>query len=456
MFIQQAIFTSARSGRHAGYRLVADSGAIDSADRRELTVWGPSHDSLLADHADASSVNFHPLPSGANCVSKTVCAGAEYSARGGQQIYTQCLVVPADALSRFGNNPFALLTAARAQGAVRVLSPIPERLEPIQLLGRASPVDRRLLEKIERSQGADWLPAAVQLALAAESIALVGPVPAETVLAAMLNCLPPRWRTACSFTTGLKYSASRGFRIFVAPEDVVDRRQTLRQTEATLLDSGNPPPLESSPGSGWPRFVHQAISSGRLGVLTEKIAEADSADTIEELHALGRQFLGELQSPDPSETAAVSTDARSHPDPPCAASSDAALSAFAGGATALAAPPAATSAAHRDAYPRLAVNTSQQPAQWLGVADPAALETLERLDDAVFDAITGEDYSLAEIAGLWKQVRRDVGKSLWEESREKYVQHALRVWNRSVEGDAVHDAAAAVRAVEIISTFFGP
>src|SRR5690554_4688658 len=100
MLIEQAVFTSARTDRAEGYQLVARSPGVVEEDAREISVWCPSHDSLFEDGADAVSVNFFHLPSGAYCISKSEPAGAEYSGRRGAQVYTQCLVVSPEVLSR--------------------------------------------------------------------------------------------------------------------------------------------------------------------------------------------------------------------------------------------------------------------------------------------------------------------------------------------------------------------
>jgi len=133
MLIEQAVFTSARTDRADGYQLVARSPGVTEEDAREISVWAPSHDSLFEEGADAVSVNFHALPSGAYCLSKSEPAGAEYSGRRGAQVYTQCLVVTPEVLARFANNPFALLTAAFAQGSLRILEELPKELEPFKL-----------------------------------------------------------------------------------------------------------------------------------------------------------------------------------------------------------------------------------------------------------------------------------------------------------------------------------
>ena len=96
MLIEQAVFTSARTDRARGYHLVAGSPGIRVEDARQLSAWAPAHGSLCGTELDAQSVNFHPLASGAVCVSRSAAAGAEYSGRSGPRVYTQFFVVPAE------------------------------------------------------------------------------------------------------------------------------------------------------------------------------------------------------------------------------------------------------------------------------------------------------------------------------------------------------------------------
>jgi hypothetical protein len=131
--IEQAIFTSVRTDRVDGYQLAAASEGIGAEDRRSLPQWGPAHDSLSEEGLGAASLNFHPLPSGAYCISRTSAASGEYSARRGPQVYTQMLVVEPEDLRRFANNPFRLLQAATAAGHVQVLRDIPRQLSSFTL-----------------------------------------------------------------------------------------------------------------------------------------------------------------------------------------------------------------------------------------------------------------------------------------------------------------------------------
>ena len=155
--IEQAVFTSAETDRSAGYQVVATSPGVREADAQELAVWGPSHDALLDSSPGAVSFNFHPLSSGNYCVGRTVPSGWEYSGRGGARVYTQCLIVSPGVLLRFACNPFALIRAALAGGALRLYREVPKTLEPLRLAGRAAPVDLTLLARLAANPGPDWL-----------------------------------------------------------------------------------------------------------------------------------------------------------------------------------------------------------------------------------------------------------------------------------------------------------
>jgi hypothetical protein len=99
--LTQAIFTSTKGSRLDGYQLAGRSPGVSEAIAKELTTWGPAHDSLWDTRQDARSVNFHPLSTGDYCLSCTTVGGAEYSGRGGWRIYTQMFLLPAEALTRF-------------------------------------------------------------------------------------------------------------------------------------------------------------------------------------------------------------------------------------------------------------------------------------------------------------------------------------------------------------------
>jgi hypothetical protein len=201
--IEQAVFTSADTDRAQGYQLIGRSPGLSEEDARELVLWGPSHDSLLPHASQTGSTNFHRLASGAYAISRTTLAGEEYSGRGGRQVYTQFLIVPPDVLARFANNPFAVVRAATASGALRVYEPVPERLEGLSLSGRSPAVDSSLVAQLACRPGPAGMATFLQAALASDHLAVASATSADVLLAGLVNLLPVECRTEFSFSTGL-------------------------------------------------------------------------------------------------------------------------------------------------------------------------------------------------------------------------------------------------------------
>lgn len=450
MLVEQAIFTSAETSRREGYQLVAHSPGIDEADLRELSAWGPSHDSLLAAGDDALSVNFFGLPSGCFCVSKTTPGGQEYSARGGPKVYTQCLVIDAEGLGRFANNPFALLNAAFAQGSVRVHDKIPEELEAFRLAGRAAAVDQAALAQLRGEPGVTWLAALLEAAIASPAIAIVGGSHALRLVAGLFNALPIECRPRFSFSTGLKSSPRRPFRVLCLSDDPVEIRRLSRLGERTVLDLNGKPPQCYSSANGWGGFIANSIAAGRTEFLARQLSQSRPALSLEHLPVLGRQLLEQMADDAPL----------AHPPAELAP---------------MAAPPAAVLAAatpaaddrHRAdaAHPRFqhsvqskarpsVADLPDDPSSAIGAHCPQALETLELLDDLVFESIAGKPGAFDELKALWPAALARVGEALIEESREQYLRHALRVWQDCVEGDQIHNPALAVSTMDVICLLF--
>src|SRR5947207_10942358 len=153
MRIEQAIFTSIQSSRLDGYQLAAASSGIAPELAKELTVWGPAHDSLWDTRCDARSVNFHPLSDGSYCLCCTTLAGAEYSGRGGGRVYTQMFVLGRDALAQFANDPFLVLRALSAAGRLVVFDQVLSMLPSVPLLGRSIKADATIAHSIVEEVG---------------------------------------------------------------------------------------------------------------------------------------------------------------------------------------------------------------------------------------------------------------------------------------------------------------
>jgi hypothetical protein len=467
LLIEQAIFTSTQSDRMDGYQLAVHSAGIADVDLRELTIWGPSHDSLMDSGDDAVSINFHPLPSGSFCVSKTTPAGREYSGRSGPKIYTQCLIVPPEILARFSNNPFALLNAAFAQGSLKVHDPLPEQLEPFRLAGKSSAVDQALLMQLFADPGAAWLGVLVEAALRGTTLALIAGDHGIRLISGIINCLPLECRAAFSFCTGLKQSPRRPFRIVCLGDDPNEQRRVLRQQDLTVLELAGRPPQQFMSVDGWSGLVALTIASGKTAFLAQELAKPRPGLLPADLEELGNQLLEVLAeqvqvgdgNPSECEAEPVGTAARAaeeavqadaaHPARPRLAPpaddqhrADAAHLRFQ--RTAHAAPEAAPSG----------LEIEPDPAQVLGPHCPAAMEHLERLDDTVFEAIAGKPGAIELLRKLWPEVLARLGPDLVEESREQYLHHALRVWRNCLEGDQIRNPGLAVSAMDVVCLLF--
>jgi hypothetical protein len=267
--VQQAIFTSVRSGRNEGYQLCGVSPGISSEEARELAQWGPGHDALYSELAAAESANYHRLQSGVHCVSQTVLAGREYSGRGGHRTYTQMFLVPDELLRRFGCNPFRVLEALVVSGRCSVLPRVPSQLETIELVGRASLVNQANLERVLDRIDAYRLSALVQAALTTSSLGICAAVGGKRLLTALVDLLPPQLRTDFSWTTALRVSGVRPYRLAMLPADKDMQRRAVRQTRLELLDVRTDPPSKFVPDNGWPQLVHRLLRHQQYATLAD-------------------------------------------------------------------------------------------------------------------------------------------------------------------------------------------
>jgi len=506
-WIEQAVFTSAETDRLAGYQVVATSPGVSEADARELAVWGPSHNALIEPSPSAVSYNFHPLSGGSYCVGRTTSAGWEYSRRGGARIYTQCLIVPPGTLARFANNPFSLLRAALAAGVLRLHDKVPERLEPLRLAGRAAVVDQALLARLCANPGPDWLASLVQAALTSPTVAVTAGPSAEHLIAGLVNCLPPECRLQFAFSTGLKFSSRRPFRVIALSDDEEERHRVKRLYDVAVLDFSGQVPPQFTPTESWARFIQRALRKRRTSFLANRLSRRQCELAPEDLPALGLQFLEELDASSlAGDEAEAAGDHAPASDGPFEAESDehhwldhlpdeeptiiqlpddpwmgpSAYERSLSGKT----PPlrddvpdhvardeprgprqSPPSRAHQRpheahaCFPGQCCPQAAAPAASVGLHDldqddPNVLQRLEHLDDLVYDAIAGKPGAMDRLKGFWPQVRDDLGEEILAESQEQYLRHALSAWVESLEADQVGDPSRAVQSLEVLCLLF--
>ncbi|GAB6167191.1 hypothetical protein JCM19992_31910 [Thermostilla marina] len=508
-FVEQAVFTSAETDTRLGYQLVGASRGIEEQDLRALATWGPSHDGL-APHVERASVNFHPLPSGKYAVSRSLIHGSEYSGRGGGRLYTQYLIVDPPVLRKFANNPFALINAAIASEALRLYDRVPRVLEPIRILGRAADLDVPCVERAMHRFGGGWFPIAAELLLTTDvPVAVAGAEYLDKWVAALLHLLPPPWRPLVSFSTGLRFSVQRPFRLITTVRGSADAGVLQRRYGFQVLDITAEPPEGLTLSHPWARFLDRFLRRPRLIALKtlyrrlRLVDDCDPAafetwarDVLQE--TIGEPSAGEsvgarydAQSPRPIRSVDIGRDDRNpfasgdddcerlpRPDGEpgtcrlCLAegttpeTEDGWESACPGDASMPddvnmnATLPRAT--ARRPAESPTAGNLALAAEPRIDAAprakprpdDPWVIERLEFLDDLVFEAIKGDDEATRRLFSVWPQIRDELGMELLAEACAQYLRFAAGVWERGLAEEDEAGLETAFRALNVAELLF--
>lgn len=214
MLVEQALFTSAQTRQSRGYHLIARSPGVTDRLAQTLSVWGPTHDSLLGKSSDASSLNYFAAGDIWRVLSRTVYGQSEYSGRGGFRIETNLALLRRDQLSGFGYNPLTLARTVLALGHLRLRTTTRTELEPLEL-----PESSLLGE--HAVEAGDTPPAPlideILAALREQRAAVIGAGDPIAVIAHVLQRLPMARRDLLSFTTGLKPSLHRRFDLQFLP-----------------------------------------------------------------------------------------------------------------------------------------------------------------------------------------------------------------------------------------------
>ncbi len=211
MQIEQAIFTSTRSRKSQGYHVVAVSAGITEPVSRSLATWGPSHSALLSDEPDAESLNYHAVGSDWLAVSRTVHGGPEYSGRGGFEVFTHFLLFRPEQLQGYHNNPLQFARTAQALGYLRFQANVADSLPSIDL------PDHTIMD-VPSSPERTPVPLhdVLRILKLQNRVAVLGLADPLPTLSLILKELPVSERLGLSFSTGLRLSVDRDFRIYFA------------------------------------------------------------------------------------------------------------------------------------------------------------------------------------------------------------------------------------------------
>ncbi len=234
MLVEQALFTSAQTRHARGYHLVARSPGISDDLAQALSVWGPTHDSLLDPSATAESLNFFCLDGDWAALSRTVNGESEYSNRGGLRLETNMVVFRTDQLGGYDQHPVLLAETAMALGHLRLRAATPLRLDAVELPQTSC---RQLVEFSQRQVDREDLIAEIARATRQSRVIVVGSRQPRSLLGRVLDRLPRHERATLSFSTGLKPSLLRTFRLQFVPEADAVLRDQMAATDVICLDA---------------------------------------------------------------------------------------------------------------------------------------------------------------------------------------------------------------------------
>jgi hypothetical protein len=424
-YVEQAFFAPAEMEGEAGYQIVAGSEGVRRDDARELAVWSPCQDALHDRGEVCESFSFHPLPSGAHCIARSTPAGWEPD--GGTRVHTHCLIVPPRVLARFANNPFAIIQTMTENGLWRNAESPSARLMPLALPGGTAAVDQRLLQELAVDPGAENMAILLQEVCNAVCLALAGSSRPERLMAGLFSCLPQECRLEFSFSTGLKFSPRRPFRLVSLSDDPAERLWVATYPNVEVLDIPADAVGRTIPLDGWAELVSRTLATDHISFLAAQISKQRFDLGLADLPALGLQLLEGLEC------------SRFHATAP--------------------APAQHAHAAHRQFVKSQTATRAARPAVTVtsatGVDPPEVLDKLEHLDDLVYEAILGRAQSLEQLRTVWPKLLDDLGGEKLAESREQYLRYALAIWTQHADQHGVRNPARAIQALEVLCLLFG-
>lgn len=237
MQVEQAVYTSLRTSVRQGYHLVSRSAGIGDQLEQSLGVWCPTHAALCSRDLHDASLNFCSLGDGWLVLSRAMYGGPEYSGRGGLQVVTCMLVLRHEQLAGYDNNPLALARVALCLGQLRLPAAFPRELPRVEL------PESSLLGSVPESAPVSLTPLIREDTLralrSAQRLALLGVKDRLATLSYFLRQIPKADRLELSFTTGLKPSLLRPFRLHLLPEADTAVRQQLVSQGVRCLHSVN-------------------------------------------------------------------------------------------------------------------------------------------------------------------------------------------------------------------------
>jgi hypothetical protein len=305
------------------------------------------------------------------------------------------------------------------------------------LAGGVATNDQALLGQMAVDPGPKSMAAFVQAARDAAFLAVSGTPKSTQLIAGLFSCLPPECRLDFSFSTGLKFSPRRPFRIVALSGDEAEQQWVAHYPNVMVMEVHRDKASKAMPFDGWAQLIERTLATGQIAFLTGQVSRRRSHLALDDLPALGLQLLEELD-------ASAISDQEDF---------DAGVSASPLRNDELA------HAAHRQFGKNLEAvlaraSAVSPPSTHIDACSPEVVEILERLDDLVYDAIGGRDELIDELRAEWPKVVEQLGEAMLAESREQYLRYALSIWDECNEANGVRNPTRAIHALDVLCVLF--
>jgi hypothetical protein len=287
---EQAVYTCVCTASSKGYRIIAASSGLPPHECGEILRCTPGVGGLCVDSPEAVGTSFFHLGDGRYAVLHTCHAGKEPTGRGGRRTYTRIIVVEADGLRRFKNNPFALVRAAAAAGMLAVDLKTDVTLSQMILApewGHASPG----FEFAGSSVSEKWIAHVCDCLLLGKPAVVSAGVEIQAMTELILLAVPAPMRPEISFSEGVTFSVSRPHRLIVLANVESQTRDRITGTDYVFLDSADDPSTAPAPAHPWARTIGRFIETRRTASLVGMLADRFSEGDVKALDRLGELCL---------------------------------------------------------------------------------------------------------------------------------------------------------------------
>ena len=280
--IEQAIFTSIPSPMGNGYRIVAASPGITTAEKQGIIRRAPSHGSLCDTSEAVAGLASYRLESGRRCLMLSHNAGLEHTARGGQRVHTHVLVLDEALFRRFQCDPLIVETEVRAEVGQDPPCNPPARLDTISLPAESLHSEPAAAYALN-VEDLDGLKSLLSAVLNERRLLVLGAPDPRAILRWMLDATPVAVRTRLSMSYGLKFSPARKFQLIFAGPERGEAARLAGDQDIDVLNWDAPHSLVNSNFAGWLSFVRRCWESERADELSHLVTQLTQECSAQEL-----------------------------------------------------------------------------------------------------------------------------------------------------------------------------